>query len=45
MRALKMAFMGIVVLAIVVAIIGAVSVAETNTYLDSVDTFIQEVEN
>ena len=44
MKALKWILAGVVVLAIVCAIIGAVSVSETNTYLDSVDAFIQEVE-
>ena len=44
MKIMKWVLIGAVVLAIVCAVIGAVSLKETDAYLDSVDTFITEVE-
>ena len=44
MRIIKLSIILILTAAIVCAIIGAVSIRETDTYLDSVDAFITEVE-
>ena len=44
MKIMKWILAGAIALAIVVAIIGAVSIHETDAYLDSVDAFITEVD-
>ena len=44
MKHLKYLFIGIIVLVVMTIVYGIVSTHETNVYLDSVDAFIQEVE-